>query len=200
MSELDDILATGLLRRGCVTETTRPWGLERLRGTITEVSGRDSGATTLAVGVVVEAQAAREPCAWVARGEALPFPPDLRAAGVDLAALAVIRVTETLDAVERLQRSGAFGVVVADSTAGRLQPGCLKRLAVQARRHGTAMIFLTRKAPGSTSLGALVDLHVDVSRRHDAAQFVCAVTVQKDKRRAPTWHHEECCDAPPGLC
>ena len=46
------------------------------------------------------------------------FPPDLAARGVELAAVAVIRVggeTESLTAAEWLAGSGAFGLLVVDA-------------------------------------------------------------------------------------
>ena len=94
------------------------WGLAALRGRLTELSARGATATlTTAIELVLEAQHATEPIAWVTLGNTSFYPPDLADSGVDLAALLVVRVhdvTAAARAAERLLRSGAFGLVVLD--------------------------------------------------------------------------------------
>src|SRR5258705_11308948 len=64
------------------------WGLDALRGRLVELSARGATATlTAAIELVIEAQQAAEPVAWVTLGNATLYPPDAAASGVDLAAL-----------------------------------------------------------------------------------------------------------------
>src|SRR6185503_11689 len=105
-----------------------------------ELSAAGPVATlTCATGLVLEAQEAAEPVAWIAiaggaaqeRGSAGHryggsgfavagasfYPPDLADSGVDLDALVVVHAPGGLAGVraaERLLRSGAFGLVVLD--------------------------------------------------------------------------------------
>lgn len=69
------------------------WSFAGLAGRFVELSaGWNSAALTLAISLVWQAQRAGEPTAWI-MGEAGGFyPPDAAANGVDLAALAVVRV------------------------------------------------------------------------------------------------------------
>ena len=71
------------------------WSFAGLAGRFVELSaGWNSAALTLAISLVWQAQQAGEPTAWI-MGEAGGFyPPDAAANGVDLAALAVVRVPD----------------------------------------------------------------------------------------------------------
>src|ERR1044071_1231060 len=72
------------------------WGLDVLRGRLIELSGRGATATlTIATELVIEAQQAAEPVAWVTLGNTTFYPPDAADSGVDLAALVVVRVLDT---------------------------------------------------------------------------------------------------------
>ena len=67
------------------------WGLAQLRGRLTElVGGSRSANVSLAVRLILQAQTEGEFAAWVATHRDVFFPPDVAAAGVDLAALPVI--------------------------------------------------------------------------------------------------------------
>ena len=200
MTELEDILAAGGLMRGCDGLNEPVWGLDRLAGILTELSGQRSGVMTTAVDLLYQAQQRQEPCAWLTTGRESFYPPDLDGAGIDLAALAVVRVATPVDAAERLLRSGGFGLLVVDCPWGRLPTALLKRLAVQARRQQAAVVFLTRKEPGAASLGGLVGLHLQVTRDAVDGRWRCRATAQKDRRRGGAWQHTEWCDGPPGLC
>ena len=98
------------------------WGLDALRGRLVELSARGATAVlTAAIELVIEAQQAAEPVAWVTLGNATFYPPDAADSGVDLAALAVVRVqgaTAAARSAERLLRSGGFGLVVLDFGGG----------------------------------------------------------------------------------
>src|SRR5258708_7093313 len=108
------VLSLDELRAGQDASTSaEPWSLELLRGRLVELSARGATATlTAAFGIVLEAQAASEPVAWVTIAGATFYPPDVAESGVDLAAMVVVRVrdaTTAARAAERLLRSSAFG-------------------------------------------------------------------------------------------
>src|SRR5215468_3943206 len=154
-----------------------PWGLDALRGRLVELSARGAAATlTAAVELVIEAQQATEPVAWVTLGNATFFPPDAAASGVDLAALAVVRVhdaTAAARAAERLLRSGGFGLVVIDfggesfSHQGVEVPIAHQgRLITLAQAHDAAVVCITEKPGDAPSLGSLVSLRAEALRLH----------------------------------
>lgn len=173
-------------------EVAEPWGLAALRGRLVELSGRGARATlTEAVGLVLEAQLAGEPVAWILSPSHGGFyPPDVAGSGVDLAALVVIRVPDVTSgarAVERLLRSGAFGLVVIDLGLGGehdLSMAQQGRLVTLAQAHDAAVVCLTEKAAESASLGSLVSLRAEALRTGPDEVTVRAL---KDKRRGPGW-------------
>ncbi len=174
-------------------------------GRFVEVSSYRAGAAlTFVFRLVLEAQSLTEPVAWITNRDSTFFPPDAAEAGIDLAALAVIRSRDTISAAraaEHLLRSGAFGLVVMDIGAhARLPIHAQSRLAGQARRHETALLCITEKPRDASSLGALVSLRVHTIRlQRKADRFRCEAHVEKDKRRGPGWTHVEVCRGPDGL-
>lgn len=197
------------------------WGLGELAGRLVELSAPPDGASarlTAAVALVLEAQRQGEPVAWIAAEEGSFYPPDLDASGVDLEALAVIRVAtragsrgalrdktaarQALSAADRLLRSGAFGLVVLELGALRELPlAAQTRLAGLAQRHDSALLCLTSRGEEPGSLGSLISLHASATRRPTAdGRFCCELTVLKDKRRGPGWRERaEGYRGPPGL-
>ncbi|MDB5096386.1 MAG: uncharacterized protein JWM80_807 [Cyanobacteria bacterium RYN_339] len=175
-------------------------------GNITELSGLGASATvTLALRLILEAQGQGDPGAWVTTRGRCFFPPDAEANGLDLDALAVVRVQELHEigkAADYLVRSGAFGVVVMDlGPEERLPERQLTRLLGLARKHGTAIICLTLKAEATPSLGGLVSMRAVVRlTRQGSGQYACELVAVKDKRRPPGWRHKEDLGGPPGLC
>jgi recombination protein RecA len=208
---IDGVFAASQLAREDRAPATR-WSRADLAGRLVELSGQgDSSALSLAVSLVTDAQKEGETTAWVTPGQSVFFPPDAARAGVDLGALPVIRVPGP-DAVartaERLVRSGAFGLVVLDLSAGarardgvtRVPPALQNRLAGLAKKHGTAVLCLTEKPPHAPSLGSLVSLRAEARRlRTGENRFQCEVRVLRDKRRAGSWRHVEDCRGPAGL-
>ena len=189
-------------------EAGRPeaaWHFGALAGRLTELSG--SGAApvlTMAITLVRQAQDEGEPCAWLTLRKSSFFPADVAEAGVDLDALAVIRVEREADlsrAADKLARSGAFGLIVVDlPKKARIPTPLLARIARLADKHDTAVVCLTDKPRSEPSLGALVSIRAGAVRtRSRGARFVCEVRALKDKRRGPGWTHTEVCVAPPGL-
>lgn len=176
-----------------------------LAGHITELCAQGASATlTAAMRVAYQAQCEGEPVAWVTGRQSCFYPPDALENGVDLEAVAVVRVPEAPDigkAADYLVRSGAFGLVVLDLGAeGRLSEKQLTRLLGLARKHGTAIVCLTAKPETAPSLGALVSLRAPVKRaRRSAGGFEIEWRAMKDKRRAPGWRHTEVCRGPAGL-
>lgn len=221
-SALAELLRSRHLQRAqAPLERSEPvrWCLGEIAGRLVEISGAasgDSAVLTVSVGLVLEAQQAREPVAWILCGGSSFYAPDLAESGVELESLAVVRVHEeqqALRAADQLLRSGAFGLVLVDlARAGTTQLSlqAQTRLAGLAKSHDSALVCLTRRPDrdddDASSLGSLVTLHVRARRRPLAAsgpvggRYICEVQVLKDKRRGPGWSHSEICRGPPGLC
>jgi recombination protein RecA len=181
------------------------WQYSELAGHITELTSHGAGAAmSLAMRLVWEAQCKGEPAAWVTLKTSCFYPPDAYENGIDLDALAVVRVEQEgaiARAADMLVRSGAFGLVILDMGArARMSERQLTRLLGLARKHGTAIVCLTAKADTAASLGGLVSLRGPVHRlRREPGLFVCEMCALKDKRRAPGWRHEEAFRGPAGL-
>jgi len=180
------------------------WSLAGLSGRLVELSGaEDSAALTIAFGLVRQAQLLGEPAVWIGLEPESFFPPDVAEGGVDIEALAVVRLP-TLRAVARaadqLARSGAFGLLVLDVGPGSLPTAAQSRLLGLAGKHGSTILFLTDKPERSPSLGSLVSLRGQARRNQsDKDEFLCELKILKDKRRAPGWTHVEVCGGPAGL-
>src|SRR5207249_109152 len=91
------------------------WTLSQIAGRFVEISGSNTRATlTLTFGLVLDAQLHSEPVGWATSTEGLFYPPDAAQLGIDLAALAIVRVPKrdvVARAGEKLLRSGGFGLV-----------------------------------------------------------------------------------------
>jgi recombination protein RecA len=189
----------GVLPRGI-----ERWGLDALRGRLIELSGRGATATlTIATELVIEAQLAAEPVAWVTLGNTTFYPPDAADSGVDLAALVVVRVLDTAAAAraaERLLRSGGFGLIVLDfggNPTAAVPIAHQGRLVTLAQTHDAAVVCITEKPGEAPSLGSLVSLRAEALRvcapedspegNHDRGHYDVTLRVLKDKRRGPGW-------------
>ncbi len=195
------------VRRGLVVpDTPVAWRLSALSGRFGEISGdRASAVLTLVFRLVLEAQRMDEPVAWVTSRQSLFYPPDASAAGVDLEALAVVRVSETVKAVksvDHLVRSGAFGLLVLDMGRNAHLPIQVQtRLVGLAGKHDTALLCITEKESRQPSIGSLVSIRADAARtQRKRGRFHCEVRVLKDKRKGPGWTHGEIFRGPDGLC
>lgn len=187
------------------TTGASPWTLREIAGRFVEISSSAASASlTIVFALVREAQEQGEPVGWVTSMEDFFYPPDAAQVGIDLTALAVIRLSRSDNiprAGEKLLRSGGFGVVVLDLGAGDIPMPLQSRLTGLAHHHHTALICLTEKEQAMLSIGSLVSLRVHaVKRRAQENRFACALNVVKDKRRGPTWTHEVLCSGPAGLC
>ena len=216
--DLEALLASRVVRRGRVgpagTQPDPPaWRLSEVSGRLVEVSGRGASAVlTAAVGLVLDAQRAGEPVAWISARPEEVYPPDLAASGVDLEALVVVRAARggggrgethrrALRAAERLLRSGAFGLLVVDlGPKAALSLPVQTRLVGLAQRHDVALLLLTETPSEGASLGSLVTLRLEARRiPMGEGRFRCVLTALKDKRRGPGWRDSEVCRGPPGL-
>lgn len=184
---------------------TPRWDLQEIAGRFTELSGQGGSAClTLATSMILDAQRQAETAAWISSNESSFFPLDVAAAGVDLEALAVIRVPDAsavARAADKLARSGAFGLLVLDLGAHARVPAALQaRLRTLARKHDTAILCLTEKSGTASSLGSLVSLRGEARiRRLGEDRFACELRVLKDKHRGPGWMHAEVCRGPEGM-
>ncbi len=194
-------------------ERAPEWAFSELTGRLTEVSSRESSAClTVALGLVAQAQRARDTAAWIAAGESAFYPPDLAHWGIDLRCLPVIFAPGTQGAAraaDRLLRSNGFGLVVVDlcDVEGRRSGAevevpmpLMSRLVKLAQHHAASVVFLTRKHRDRPSLGSLIALRGEAQRqRVTEDQFRVVVEVLKDKRRGPGWKREEVFRGPDGL-
>jgi recombination protein RecA len=181
------------------------WRRAELSGRLVEISG--SGCTSplsAAASLLLEAQVAGEPCAWITLRESSFFPPDLAKAGIDLAALPVVFVANAQLAARcaaRLLRSGAFGLLILDlGKEPQVSIALQGRLTGLAIKHDAAVVMLTRKSANSPSVGSMVSLRAE-PRRTQVEESLYRITlhVLKDKRHGPGWTHEEVRLGPDGL-
>ncbi|HUH03317.1 MAG TPA: recombinase A [Kofleriaceae bacterium] len=210
---LRDLLSSKHLRHAEIRADagSDTWTRANLSGRLVEISGQGATASlTAAIGLVHEAQREGEPTAWITLPGSIFYPPDVADTGVDLAALAVVRVGSGRDAAraaDRLIRSGAFGLVVLDlartrGTGGHIAMALQGRLVGLAQKHDTAVVCVTDKSTEAASIGSMVSLRVEVMREAigaPAGGFRCKVAVLKDKQRGPSWHHAEVVRGPAGL-
>lgn len=187
------------------------WCHGELVGRLVEVSGQGATATlTLAFGLLLDAQRLGETAAWVSASPRLFYPPDVAEGGVDLAALAVIRTNgaaAAARAADKLLRSGAFGLLILDlgrvmATGGQevIPMPLMARLVKLAQKHDATILCLTEKNEQTPSLGSLISLRCEATRRRlSDNRFSCELRVLKDKRRGPRWQHQEEVRGPAGL-
>ncbi len=176
-----------------------------LRGRLVEVQSDGQGASLSVVfDVLLEAQEAGEPVAWVTATSSVFCPADAALGGVDVSALVVVRVRNVvsgLRSAERLLRSGAFGVVVMDlGPTPQVPVGALGKLVKLAQHHDAVVMGVTGSRRGRVSLGPLVSLRVRTERARGAeGLFSCSVDVLKDKRSGLGWSSSWDWSGPSGL-
>jgi recombination protein RecA len=153
-------------------------------------AARPSGLLSAAAALVAEAQAQREPAAWITPPAATFFPPDFAENGVDLGALAVVRVEELramLWAADVLLRSGAFGLVVLDLTSSH-EPIPLQaqtRLVGLAKQHHAALVCLCAAGGGVLeAAGHELAARPATSQREPGAPRRAAASMQLGSLRA----------------
>jgi recombination protein RecA len=178
-----------------------------LAGRFVEVGGGAATAGfTLGARLIAQVQREGKLTAWVGMGASVFYPPDLAAAGVDLAGLVVVRVPDARGlwrSCDTLLRSGSFALVVADVQGEIGVPFAAQtRLGGLTQRHNATLLAITRQqARPEQARGSLVSLRAETAKRragHDS--FVCGAHMVKDKRGVPGWTHEEWCRGTDGLC
>jgi len=185
-------------------QRTPTWSLPDLTGRLIELSaGAHAAHLTAAFSLVLDAQFSGDRAAWVTLEQSSFFPPDAADGGIDLDALAVVRVRDARlagRAADHLVRSGGFGLVVIDLPKGHGVPvPLLTRMLGTARQQSVAVVLLTKKAPDAPSLHSLISLRAEARwQRRDGRDELC-VRVLKDKRGGPGWSHVEVCRGPAGL-
>jgi hypothetical protein len=92
-------------------------------------------------------------------------------------------------------------LVVLDLGLADMPTPLQSRLTGIAHHHHSALVCLTEKESKAFSLGSLVSMRVHAERKRiEKNVFACGLRVLKDKRRGPTWAHEELRHGPAGLC
>jgi recombination protein RecA len=198
-----DELRANLKAPGARSDLGPRWELPELCGRLVELCGEGASAVfALAFTLVLDAQNRGEPAAWVTDINRGFYPPDAAACGVDLEALAVVRLADS-EAVPRaadpLLRSGAFGLLVLDLPRAQISAPLQSRLLGLAHQHQSAVVFLTEKPQSAPSLGSLISLRAEVSRKVAPHGFSCELRASKDKHRNPGWIHLEAFRGPDGL-
>jgi len=175
-------IATNLLSHGksAAVQGRRPLWESFAEGLSVELSGTGPGKLSVAVRLVARAMQAGEPVVWITPREAASFyPPDLRALGIDLDALSVVRMPDSagshglVRAAEVLLRAGAFGLVVLDLSHAQLPRGQLSwqsRLSGLVRLHASRLLLITSSPSESPSIGPLVSLRIEPNYDKTAAQ------------------------------
>jgi recombination protein RecA len=197
------MMRAGDLARNSSHSSAHPWGVLSLAGMLVEVVYTPSPAVmSTAAALVREAQEQHFPCAWVTTEDHAFFPLDMMSRGIDLNQLLMVRVPDTTAvawSAEQLARSGGFGLLVVDFSAGSSSVGQSRfaaRITPLARRYGTVVVCLTR---GET-LGSLVSVRVETWRARIAeSTFENSVRAVKDRRYGPGVMHGETVRGPDGV-
>lgn len=175
--------------------------------------------------VTAAAQTAGDAALWLQTEESAPFPPDVRAAGVALERLPLLRLPDfaaQLRAADVALRSGAFGLCAIDATAATLQAldatrtldNALGRLLGLCQKHAACLLFLTPAPQPSAQRGranedafddsegslrtSLVSLRFAVERDRDVPGRL-QLLVKKDKRHGPASLRAEVRGGPDGF-
>lgn len=207
-SALDELFRSAVLWRSEASANSAPprWSCVQLAGRLVELSGSGAAAgVSVAMALVLESQERGEPAAWICPRHRTYFPPDVAKNGVDLAALVTVFASGaqmSAAVADRLLRSGAFGLVVLDLGADdRISTALQGRLVSLAKQHQAAVVCITDKGGDASSIGSMVSLRGEVTRRQVGfGRFECTVEVLKDKQRGPGWTHCEVMLGPDGLC
>lgn len=194
-------MAARSLSAGQCRKPLAVWSLQALAGRFVELTG--PARLSMTAPLILEAQRRGDWAAWVGLAGSGFYPPDLAAAGVDLAALPVVRPPNASllpVATEHLLRSASFALVVLDLHGGQRLPLSIQtRLTGLAQEHHTALVCLT--PPAERCRLSLVSLRGAAARTHAGFdRFRCALEAVKDKRATPGWTEERVCHGPDGLC
>ncbi len=200
----DDLQSASLVK-ACelILPQIRPgWNIDTLAGRFVEVLG--TSRLTMSAELILQVQQRSELVAWIGATDSLFFPPDFAASGIDLAALPIIRIKNTIQrvrATDTIIRSGGFAAVILDiDSMAHLSFSIQTRLAGLAKKHNTLLVVLNRDPLNSCS-SSLASLRVHATQKrigHNA--FICEVFAVKDKRHAPGWNYVGFYHGPDGMC
>src|SRR5207237_10447150 len=100
----------------------------------------------------------------------------------ELAVIGIVRTGSIPRAVEKLLRSGGFGLVVLDLGTADIPMPLQSRLIGLAQHHHAGLVCLTEKESKTFSLGSLVSLRAHAEKRRTSEnRFACSLQVMKDK-------------------
>lgn len=188
-----------------MTPSAPRWQSEQLRGRLVELSSFGASAcVSAAMILILQVQELGEAVVWISPRSRSYYPPDAARMGIDISALLTAFASDGKTAAtiaDRLLRSGAFGLVVLDLGRDDQIPIALQgRLVSLAQRHQSIALCLTEKSPGAASIGSMVSLRAEVTRRHIGFnQFECTIQATKDKQRGPGWTDCEVLRGPDGM-
>jgi len=182
------------------------WSLRTVAGRFVAVEASKtsgSGVLTLIASLIRDAQANDGLVAWVGTSKSIFHPPDFDAAGVDVAALPIVRapdIDKAARAADTLMRCGSFALIVMDWHAQALPLAQQTRLAGLAHQFHTGLVCI-RAAGDARMRGSLVSLRcVTGKKRMGHNCFSCGLRAVKDKRSFAGWGHTEMHVGVDGLC
>ena len=180
------------------------WTVEEFAGRVVEIRAvGPSPLLALAARLILDAQHNSEPVAWISARDALFYPPDFIANGIDLVALAVVRMCDPKSAAvaaDKLVRCGAFGLLILDlGDDPWFADALLNRLVRHAEQSHTAIVCLTEARRDMRALGSLVSVRTEATRARVGQQFRCTARAERDRLRGPGWTYEQECDGTVGL-
>lgn len=179
------------------------WSLPALAGRMMELEADAGvGRLSLAVDLIRQAQKQAEPVAWVGNDQICFVPVDVHQAGVDLAALPVLRLSKAAQAwkaADTLLRSGSFSLVVLDAAPDwRMSPAVRSLLVRHTRENQAVLLFLPGRHQGR---GGQASLRARCSLRQSGFdRFEVALHVEQGRLSPQAWQHMEACHGPDGLC
>ena len=163
---------------------------------------RAASALSWTFDLILEAQQAQEPIAWIAACDSFFYPPDVAANGVDVATIAVVRLSNGRDAArcsEKLIASGGFGLVVVDlGNQFWLKPALQSRLSHACREQSATVLLLGELSGDSGTNGLRSDIRATATRTIDGGDIVSHLNIKKDTRGCP-WHLKEHRLGTPGM-
>lgn len=184
----DDVPSNAATAAAARAAAPSPWSRDALAGRLVELSDTGGGAPlTMAVALVLDAQRRRETVAWITTRESVFFPPDVAESGVDLDALAVIRLPPPEAWEEASRARGGRGTATAARTTSsrtvsaartattaapragdHLAAAAAARAADRILRSGAFGLVVLDLGRGDVTVGAQARL-LGLAERHDAA-------------------------------
>ncbi len=182
------------------------WTLRTVAGRFVAIeASKNSGSSVLSLlaSLIRDTQCRGGLVAWIGSPRSIFYPPDFAAAGVDVAALPVVRTPDlekAAKAADTLTRSGSFALIVVDWHAQALSLAHQTRLAGLAHQFHTGVVCIRGKDEVRMG-GSVVSLRcVTGNKRMGHNCFSCGLRAVKDKRFSAGWGHTEMRTGVDGLC